>query len=207
MVTVVVSAGHSIVEEGAVSGDTHESILNMQLRDQLVKQLNALGIATISVSDRLNLRETIKFIHGVTYDAAIEIHFNAGPAAAHGVEAFHKDGDSWGRQLCTQLCSNLSIQLVQHNRGPKSETQSFHKRLGFVHENPRCVLIEAAFVTNREDVACVMRGDDGELWAAIVAKTIADHLSGERLAQLSKHSGCLCSDPGCGGKREPEVGQ
>ena len=198
MMIVVVSAGHSLKEEGAISGDIHENLLNMHLRDQVVKQLNDMGVATIVPNDSMNLRETIAFIKRSTYDAAIEIHYNAGQASAHGVEAFHKEGDPWGKRLCENLCGNLSSLLGQRSRGAKSEIHSAHRRLGFVHENPHCVLIEAAFVTNPEDVGLVLRDDDGKLWATIVAQTIADHLSGTKVASYQANK-CGRVDPGSEG--------
>ncbi len=195
--TVVVSAGHSKTEEGVVFNNVHENVLNMQLRDQLVKQLNALSLATIVVPDDLNLRETIKFIRKCIYDVAIEIHFNAGPGSAAGVEAYHRSGDVYGKQLCTLLCNNLSTTLGQRNRGAKAENQSAHKRLGFVHENPKCILIEAAFVTNPGDISLVFREDNGKTWAQTVAHTIADYLSEELKRKYDRKPTCNCGGGGC----------
>ncbi len=86
-------------------------------------------------------------------DLFLSIHCNAGPAAAHGVEAFVVQGDQRSREVASALLDAVSAHGM-NDRGVKWDSRSQHSRLRVLRDTYRympAVLIEIGFLTNSDD--------------------------------------------------------
>lgn len=166
---ILISAGHSNTDPGAVVFGRKESEIAVEFRTILVKCLADLGIQAETDGkgkDNLPLRDAVKLANGK--DIAIELHLNASAnATASGVETLsgpeHMD-------LGARLCAAISKALNIRNRGAKPENAGQHHRLAFVQAGG--IILELFFLTNPNDLAAY----DGRKWplARAVAQVIED---------------------------------
>ncbi len=166
---ILISAGHSDSDPGAVAFGRREADIATEFRTILVKCLADLDIqAEIDGKgkDNLPLREAVKLAKGK--DIAIEIHCNASAnATASGVETLSGPEDM---DLGARLCAAVSQSLNIRNRGAKPENAGQHHRLAFVQAGG--IIMELFFLTNPNDLAAY----DGRKWplARAVAQVIED---------------------------------
>ena len=166
---ILISAGHSDSDPGAVAFGRREADIATEFRTILVKCLADLGIQAETDGkgrENLPLREAVKLAKGK--DIAIEIHLNASAnAAASGVETLSGPEDM---QLGARLCAAVSQSLNIKNRGAKPESAGQHHRLAFVQAGG--IILELFFITNPNDLAAY----DGRKWplARAVAQVIED---------------------------------
>lgn len=159
---IFLSAGHDLIDPGAVAFGTTESKEMMLTRDLVAKELEAQGAAFLSIPDNLNLRQTIQWINSQarTGDVAVELHGNAANGRARGTEAFFVDGNTKRKQDAELLLKalleevpELHLQGKSLSRGSKSDTLSVHGRLAFCRQlSVPSILIELCFVDNRQDL-------------------------------------------------------
>jgi N-acetylmuramoyl-L-alanine amidase len=166
---VLISAGHSNTDPGAVANGRREADIATDFRNILVACLADLGIkAETDGKGKVNLplREAVKLAKGK--DIAIEVHLNAAAnPTASGVETLSGPEDM---QLGAKLCAAISRELNIKNRGAKPENAGQHHRLAFVQAGG--IILELFFITNPNDLAAY----DGRKWplARAVAKVIED---------------------------------
>lgn len=166
---ILISAGHSKTDPGAVAFGRKESEIAVEFRTILVKCLADLGIQAQTDGkgkDNLPLRDAVKLAKGK--DIAIEIHLNASAnATASGVETLSGPEDM---DLGAKLCAAISQALNIRNRGAKPENAGQHHRLAFVQAGG--IILELFFLTNPNDLAAY----DGRKWplARAVAQVIED---------------------------------
>lgn len=166
---ILISAGHSNTDPGAVAFGREESEIAVEFRTILVKCLADLGIQAQTDGkgkDNLPLRDAVKLAKGK--DIAIEIHLNASAnATASGVETLSGPEDM---DLGARLCAAISQALNIRNRGAKPENAGQHHRLAFVQAGG--IILELFFLTNPNDLAAY----DGRKWplARAVAQVIED---------------------------------
>ncbi len=159
---IFISAGHDLIDPGAIAFGTTESKEMMLTRDLIAKELEAQGAAFLSVPDNLNLRQTIQWINSQARsgDVAIELHGNAANGIARGTEAFFVDGNTQRKQDAELLLKALLEEVPELHlrgkslsRGSKSDTLSQHGRLAFCRQlSVPSILIELCFVDNRQDL-------------------------------------------------------
>lgn len=159
---IFLSAGHDLIDPGAVAFGTTESKEMMLTRDLVAKELEAQRAAFLSVPDNLNLRQTIQWINSQARngDVAVELHGNAATGIARGTEAFFVDGNIQRKQDAELLLKalleevpELHLQGKSLSRGSKSDTLSQHGRLAFCRQlSVPSILIELCFVDNRQDL-------------------------------------------------------
>ena len=166
---ILISAGHSDSDPGAVAFGRREADIATEFRTILVKCLADLGIQAETDGkgrENLPLREAVKLAKGK--DIAIEIHLNASAnATASGVETLSGPEDM---QLGAKLCAAVSQSLNIRNRGAKPENAGQHHRLAFVQAGG--IILELFFLTDPNDLAAY----DGRKWplARAVAQVIED---------------------------------
>lgn len=166
---VLISAGHSNTDPGAVANGRREADIAVDFRNILVTCLADLGIKAGTDGkgkDNLPLREAVKLAKGK--DIAIEVHLNAAAnPTASGVETLSGPEDM---RLGAKLCAAISEALNIKNRGAKPENAGQHHRLAFVQAGG--IILELFFITNPNDLAAY----DGRKWplARAVAKVIED---------------------------------
>jgi len=149
MRTIVITAGHSNTDPGAVGGGTTEAAIVTEFRNLVAVQLRAAGIEPVtdgSGVQNLPLRQAISLVKPGS--VAVEFHCNAAASpSATGVETLSNVRDMpFGAQLCEAVSDVLGIR----NRGAKGEVAGQHSRLGFVRAGG--LILELFFISNPLDL-------------------------------------------------------
>ena len=175
MTTVVITAGHSNTDPGAVNGNITEAEIATDMRNIIAFCLKDLGITAVTdgkTSDNQTLRSAIKLVKQA--DVAIELHCNAfRDPRAGGVEALAQPKD---KVLCRKLCAAVSEVMGIPTRGGdggfKSEGSGQHSRLGYVRAGG--IILELFFISNPTELATYQ----SKKWlvAREIADVIADHI-------------------------------
>lgn len=179
---VLLSAGHSLSDPGAVNGDTKESNLNMALVGIASDIIRKHGVEVINVPNNLSLIDTIKYANDRASQISIcvEVHINAG--GGKGIEAwyFHNFNTGKGSETSKKLSQCLVDGIVGEtgmiSRGVKDESTCKWGRFGFVHDTvPLASLVECGFIDS-SDLAILTSGDGQQKIATGIAKGILSYL-------------------------------
>lgn len=182
MKTVLISAGHNDKDPGAVGNGYKEAILAVKMRDRVAKSLRERGLKVFEDgADGVNepLNRAIQLCKQV--DIAVEIHFNAGPPTANGVEALAKlPLRRLSQDMCMAIGNVAGLKLRGGDQGYKRDDSGQHHRLGFCDAGG--VILEVCFISSASDMA------------AYVAKkeAVAEAVS----LVLAKHAGWVDSGSG-----------
>lgn len=172
---IVITAGHSNKDPGAVANGYSEAKIVTDFRNLVAYYLNAAG-ASFSTDgegqDNLPLSEAIKLIKPCS--VAVEFHCNAFTSpSATGVETLsNSDLYTLGADLCEVISGELGIA----NRGAKGQSSGQHSRLAFVRSGG--LICELFFITNPGDLAAYL--DKKWLVARAVAKVLINHAKAPR---------------------------
>lgn len=176
---ILVSAGHSTIppiDSGAVGGGHQEARLALNLRDAVAKILRARSLNVIedgSDGQSEPLKKAV--ILARRSDVAIEIHFNAGPPTANGVEVLAKKVD---RELAQRLAKAISkaagLKLRGSEGGYKADNSGAHHRLAFCEAGG--LIVEVCFISSASDLKKYLDNFDR------VAASIAEVLHNEVLS-------------------------
>lgn len=151
-------AGHHEKDPGAVSGDLKESELNRELQRLVYTRLQELSPQTKVYADPFNLTlsQVIKDVNRrATNDSILlEIHFDSAVnVSATGSTSLVADNARLrSKNLAEELVNITSSILGIKNRGVWSETKSNRGRLGVLHTPANSVLLEVAFISNKNDI-------------------------------------------------------
>lgn len=167
---VTVTAGHSNVDPGAVSGKFKEAELVTNFRNAVAYYLKSSGISikTDGVGTTNNpLASAIKLIKGSS--VAVEFHLNAaGSGQANGVETIALPKD---KKLAQDLSKAVAAALgsrLRGNEGWIDQSQSARGKLGFISNGG--LILELGFISNEEE----LKRFNARYWLA--AKAVADVL-------------------------------
>jgi N-acetylmuramoyl-L-alanine amidase len=165
MKKIYISAGHSTKkgrDMGAVGNGYIEGVLADELRKEIMFFLKKLGITAIADGSDTILADTLKVFRKLTTknDIVVDIHFNAGSSKATGTEVLvPSDATSFETSLASDIAREMADELEIPLRGNfkgkvgvKSEAESHHGRLGFLHLEGENVLLEVCFISNEHDV-------------------------------------------------------
>lgn len=167
---IVITAGHSKTDPGAVNGVITEADICVDLRNLVSFYLTRDGIEHSkdgSGAENLPLRDAVKLI--TQNSIAVEFHCNAFNEKSSGVETL---SGSKNKLLGEKLCKAISEILDIPNRGAKGEASGQHSRLAFVQAGG--LILETFFISNPNDLRKYL----DKKW--LVAKAIAEILKGER---------------------------
>jgi N-acetylmuramoyl-L-alanine amidase len=174
---IILSAGHCPVkgdpdyDPGACANGFTEAELTKDLRDRTVAHIKANRGQVMTDNDAHNLAEVIRHIASNEGDIVCDIHFNAGPEMATGVEVIYPYRSTQEeRDLAVLLSDRLSKILGIKNRGAKDETHTARKSLAMMKPKGVNVLIEVCFISNPTDMKLYVEKKND------VAKMIADLL-------------------------------
>jgi N-acetylmuramoyl-L-alanine amidase len=154
MKKILVSAGHSTVppkDPGAVGNGYVEAQEALRLRDAVAAVLRTKGFTVLEdgsdgVSDPLNKAIALARTAGV----AVEFHFNAGPAAATGIEVLSKPNlKSLAKAIAGGINSATGL-VLRGESGWKADSSGQHHRLGFCEAGG--AIVEVAFISNPNDM-------------------------------------------------------
>lgn len=175
MSVIVLTAGHSNTDPGAVSGGYAEADLMLELRDRVADELRDLGHIVIedgSDGENLPLRHAISLVRQGAL--AVELHTNAhSDPAARGVEAISLPPLRRFSQRLSQAVADVLETRVRGDNGWIDQSRSFRGRLGYVEGGG--VILETFFLSNpRERAKFIDRMPH-------VAEAIADAIHEEML--------------------------
>lgn len=170
MSVIVLTAGHSATDPGAVADNYTEAELMLDLRDLTADILRARGHIVIEDGgdgENLPLRQAISLINqGVI---AVELHTNASDnPAARGVEAISLPNKARVAQSLAQRVAKTLGTRVRGNYGWIDQSQSARGRLGYV--NAGGVILETFFISNPSERASYLADPQS------VAEAIAEAL-------------------------------
>ena len=164
--TILLSAGHSNTDPGAVAYGRREADIAVEMRNMVSFYLMRASIPHDTDgkgTDNYPLNKAAQLAR--LHDIALEFHCNAGPVSANGVEVLSGPDDM---RLAARLSAAVAGALGIRNRGAKGESSGQHSRLAFVQAGG--LIVEMFFITNRADLAAYY----AKKWLA--AKAIADVL-------------------------------
>lgn len=149
MKPIVITAGHSNTDPGAVNGAVTEAHIVTDFRNIVAFYLQRSNVnyATDGTNtENLPLSQAIKLIRPGS--VAVEFHCNAfSDPRATGVETLSQEKD---KRLGSYLCAAVSDILGIANRGAKKEDAGQHSRLAFVQAGG--LILELFFITNPDDL-------------------------------------------------------
>lgn len=169
MRNIVITAGHSNADPGAVSGVVTEAHIVTDFRNMVAHYLKEAGAKFFTDgtgSENLPLAQAIALVR--PGDLAVEFHCNSfSNPGATGVESLSGQKDKViGAAICNAVAKTLNIV----NRGAKDEGSGQHSRLGFVRAGG--IIVELFFISNPEDLRRYL----DKKW--LVAKAVAGVLIG-----------------------------
>lgn len=169
MRNIVITAGHSNVDPGAVNGSVTEAHIVTDFRNMVAHYLREAGASFTTdgvANDNKPLAQAVKLIK--PGDLAVEFHCNASTnATATGVETLSGQKDKfYGAILCQTIASTLGIK----NRGAKGEASGQHSRLAFVQAGG--IIVELFFISNPDELRAYL--DKKWLVARAVAKNLLE---------------------------------
>ena len=174
MSVIVLTAGHSATDPGAVAGGYTEAELMLELRDLTADMLRARGHTVIedgADGENQPLRQAIGLIERGAL--AVELHTNASAnPAARGVEAISLMDQRRFAQALTQAVATALSTRVRGDAGWIDQGQSARGRLGYV--NAGGVILETFFISNPDERARYLA--DPEAVATAIAETIDERL-------------------------------
>ena len=166
--SLLISAGHSNTDPGAVGNGYTEADIVLDLRDDLKESLLLRGVEARTdggADQNLSLSDAIKIAKQV--DIALEFHCNSfHKPSATGVEALCAPKDA---ALAGKLAKAISEATGLFNRGVKGESSGQHSRLGFISKGGG-IIVELFFLSNPKDLQAYLDNKEA------VVEAIADVL-------------------------------
>lgn len=149
---IVITAGHSSKDPGAVGGGMTEADICTDFRNLVAHYLKAAGVAFVADGkdgENLPLSQAIGLVKKAGKGCvAVEFHCNASAnPAATGVESLSSDAN---KRLGSALCQAIADTIGIKDRGAKGESAGQHSRLGFVQAGG--VILELFFISNPQDL-------------------------------------------------------
>lgn len=174
---IVITAGHSNNDPGAVNGADHEAIFVTKVRNAVAFALREKGftVLTDGIGDvNEPLASAIKLVKGSA--VAIELHLNAAAVkSATGIETISLPKD---KQLAQDLSAAVSkvfgFKLRGDGKGWIDQSQSHRGKLGYISAGG--LIVELGFISNNADLQ-VMK-DNYWKAARAMADVIAKHVGG-----------------------------
>lgn len=153
---VVLNAGHSVFDPGAIADGYREADLAMSIRDKILL-LMPEEIEVIKIPDDLNLSRSVAKVNYKTRKQnsglAVSVHLNTAlTCQGHGAEIFHYPGDAQ-EEIAEIVLDNLCETTDLKKRRVKPDTESVHGKLSWVRDTkPYALLIEAGFIDSKRDI-------------------------------------------------------
>lgn len=146
--SILLSAGHSNVDPGAVAHGRREADIAVEFRNMVGFYLLRDGVQHDMDghgTDNYPLPVAAKLAGA--HDIAVEFHCNAGPESASGSETLSAPDDI---VLSARLSRAVAMGLGIRDRGAKPEGAGRHSRLAFVQAGG--IIVELFFLTSRADL-------------------------------------------------------
>ena len=150
---IVLTAGHSNTDPGAVNGSDREADIAQDMRNitaSILRNDYGLTVKTDGTGKgNMPLREAVKLIHGS--DVAIEFHTNAAASkAATGVEALSTLKNKRWCQVLSRAVADATGWKLRGEDGFKPDNAGQHSRLAYAQAGG--VILEPFFISNDADL-------------------------------------------------------
>lgn len=155
---IYLSAGHTPKglkpDPGAVGNGYQEAKLTMELRDMVTRILRTRNCQVWNDDDTMRLPQVLAAMNSTEKDVVCDLHFNAGPPSATGVEVLIPTRfTALEKEIASKLNVMLGGVMKLRCRGVKTEGESQHGTLGIMRELGVNLLIEVCFISNSTDMA------------------------------------------------------
>ena len=150
---IVLTAGHSNTDPGAVNGSDREADIAQDIRNIVASILRDDYGLTVKTDGEgkgnMPLREAVKLIHGS--DVAIEFHTNAAASkAATGVEALSTPKNKRWCQVLGRAVADATGWKLRGDGGFKPDNAGQHSRLAYAQAGG--IVFEPFFISNDADL-------------------------------------------------------
>lgn len=150
---IVLTAGHSNTDPGAVNGSDREADIAQDIRNIVASILRddyGLTVRTDGEGkSNLPLREAVKLIRGS--DVAVEFHTNAAASkAATGVEALSTPKNKRWCQVLSRAVADATGWKLRGEGGFKPDNAGQHSRLAYAQAGG--IVFEPFFISNDADL-------------------------------------------------------
>ena len=150
---IVLTAGHSNTDPGAVNGSDREADIAQDMRNITASILrNDYGLTVKTDGEgkgNMPLREAVKLIRGA--DVAIEFHTNAAASkAATGVEALSTPKNKRWCQVLSRAVADATGWKLRGEGGFKPDNAGQHSRLAYAPAGG--IVFEPFFISNDADL-------------------------------------------------------
>lgn len=150
---IVLTAGHSNTDPGAVNGSDREADIAQDIRNITASILrNDYGLTVKTDGEgkgNMPLREAVKLIRGS--DVAVEFHTNAAASkAATGVEALSTPKNKRWCQVLSRAVADATGWKLRGEGGFKPDNAGQHSRLAYAQAGG--IVFEPFFISNDADL-------------------------------------------------------
>ena len=151
---IVLTAGHSNTDPGAVNGSDREADIAQDIRNIVASILRDDYGLTVKTDGEgkgnMPLREAVKLIRGS--DVAVEFHTNAAASkAATGVEALSTPKNKRWCQVLSRAVADATGWKLRGDGGFKPDNAGQHSRLAYAQAGG--IILEPFFISNDADLA------------------------------------------------------
>ena len=172
--TVFLNAGHGGSDPGAAANGFKEKDLNLSIaiscRDELLRHSVNVIMAREKDTD-LTSSEIIKMCNSSNASLAVDIHNNAGKG--DGAEVYYYSGGGVSKELAEAVLAEI-VKLGQNSRGIKTRVSEDGSDYYYFNREtvPPAVIVECAFVDNREDMKIIDTKAEQQAMGKAIAKGI-----------------------------------
>ena len=150
---IVLTAGHSNTDPGAVNGSDREADIAQDIRNitaSILRDDYGLTVKTDGTGKgNMPLREAVKLIRGS--DVAVEFHTNAAASkAATGVEALSTPKNKRWCQVLSRAVADATGWKLRGDGGFKPDNAGQHSRLAYAQAGG--IVFEPFFISNDADL-------------------------------------------------------
>ncbi len=150
---IVLTAGHSNTDPGAVNGSDREADIAQDIRNIVASILRDDYGLTVKTDGEgkgnMPLREAVKLIRGS--DVAVEFHTNAAASkAATGVEALSTPKNKRWCQVLSRAVADATGWKLRGDGGFKPDNAGQHSRLAYAQAGG--IVFEPFFISNDADL-------------------------------------------------------
>jgi hypothetical protein len=150
---IILAAGHGGASPGAQARGHSEAAECIDIVNRTADKLRADGrLEVVVVPHALDLKDEIRWVNerfGKDSGYAAEVHKNSAGPTATGVEAWFLTGSKEGARKAEVVVKELARVSRLKNRGIRKDTESRHKRLGWLRQTkPLAGLFESGFITH-----------------------------------------------------------
>ncbi|MCS4534260.1 N-acetylmuramoyl-L-alanine amidase [Neisseria montereyensis] len=150
---IVLTAGHSNTDPGAINGSDREADMAQDMRNITAHILrNDYGLTVRTDGEgkgNMPLREAVKLIKGGT--VAVEFHTNAASnKTATGIEALSLPQNKHWCQVLSQAVASVTNWRLRGDKGFKPDNAGQHSRLAYARAGG--IIFEPFFISNDNDL-------------------------------------------------------